>query len=86
MEDNFDEDSILYSYNIDYIRHSIFIDFLNRNKQINSILEIGPGHGFLASYLANFGYKITVIEHPDAYIGTKINNLKDHSLKFGIYN
>lgn len=82
VEKNFDEHAIRKSFNIDYIRLSNFLIFLEQNRSIKKILEIGPGFGFVAAFLAESGYDVTVIEHPEAYLNTDINSLKELSQKF----
>lgn len=82
VEKNFDEHAIRKSFNIDYIRLSNFLIFLEQNSSIKKILEIGPGFGFVAAYLADNGYDVTVVEHPAAYLNTDINSLKELSKKF----
>jgi len=81
VEDNFPKESLSKSFNIDYIRLNYFLNYLE-NKKVKDILEIGPGFGFLASYLAYKGYNVVVIEHPDTYINTDKNSLKELARKF----
>lgn len=82
IEENFPSETLYSSFNIDYIRLEYFLEFIKK-QSCKDILEIGPGFGFMASFLAYKGYNVVVIEHPDAYINTSASFLKDLAQRFG---